>query len=184
MTHIPKEDDEEPRRRSSPRSYSIIDRLFEQLTAVELSSTLQVQRTAAQSTISALESKVTALEGLVHAQCQPRSPIEVTLPPEPAPPPPKPDSITQVLNEFVEQRSSVREEWASERERLSSARKEWENLKTNLGTAAAKFDAGLASLVLLQRQQQQSRGEVNRGVERVCSTTSLGRLYPPSLPDD
>lgn len=263
MTHIPMEDDEEPRRRSSPRSYSVIDQLFERLTAlstqlesaVELSSTLQAQHTAAQSTISALESKVTALEGLVQAQSQPSSPIEATPPPpEPTPPPPpQPDSLTQVLNEWKKsvegQWSSVREEWASERERLASAREEWENkvktVETNLGTAAAKFDAGLASLALLQRQQQQqgqalglsgngdvgkgfphgsgsgrgglvtppsprslsadsnrprqrrkrssssrargrsaSRGEVDRGVESECSTTSLGRPYTPSLPDD
>ena len=75
MTHIPKEDDEELRRRSSPRSYSVIERLTAVSTqlesAVELFSTLQVQRTAAQSTISAFESQGTALEGLVQAQCQP-----------------------------------------------------------------------------------------------------------------
>jgi hypothetical protein len=41
---------------------------------------------------------------------------------------------------------------------LSSARDEWENkvkaVETNLGSTAVKFDAGLASLALLQRQQQ------------------------------
>jgi predicted Zn-dependent protease len=88
MPHLLMEDDEEPRRRSSLRSYSVIDQLFKQLTAlstllesaVELSSTLEVQHTAAQSTISAFQSKVTPLEGLVQAQSQQSSPIE-------APPP-------------------------------------------------------------------------------------------------
>lgn len=91
MTHIPMEDDEEPRRRSSPRSYPVVDQLFERITAVltqlkstvELSCTLQTQHTAAQSTISALELKVTALEGLVQAQSQLLSPIKAT-PPTPA----------------------------------------------------------------------------------------------------
>ena len=52
--------------------------------------------------------------------------------------------------------SSVREEWASERERLASACHEWESkvksVEMNLGTAAAKFDAGLACFAVLQRQ--------------------------------
>ena len=58
-----------------------------------------------------------------------------------------------------EQWFSVREEWASERERLALAREEWEakakSVETTLGATAAKFDAGLASLAVLQRQQQQ-----------------------------
>jgi hypothetical protein len=41
----------------------------------------------------------------------------------------------------------------------ASVRKEWEskvqNVEINLGTAAAKFDAGVASLPILQRQHQQ-----------------------------
>jgi len=84
------EDDEEPRHWSSPWPYSVIDQVFERLTklssqlesAVELSSTLQAQHAAVQSTIYALESKVTALEELVHAQSQASCPIEPQ--PEPA----------------------------------------------------------------------------------------------------
>ena len=87
MTH---EDDEDPHRWSSPWPYSVIDQVFERLTtlssqlesAVELSSTLQAQHASAQSTISALESKVTALEELVHAQSQASCPVETQ--PEPA----------------------------------------------------------------------------------------------------
>ena len=68
----------------------------------------------------------------------------------------------QMLNEWKKsvegQWSSVLEEWATEREGLASAREEWEsevkNADTNLGTAAAKFDAGLASLAVVQRQQR------------------------------
>lgn len=54
---------------------------------------------------------------------------------------------------------SVREKWATERERLASAMEEWESkvkaVETNLGTTAAKFDAGLANLKVLQQHQQQ-----------------------------
>jgi len=68
-----------------------------------------------------------------------------------------------MLNEWKksveEQWFSVREEWASERERLAFAREEWEAkvkpVETTLGATAAKFDAGLGSLAVLQRQQLQ-----------------------------
>jgi hypothetical protein len=87
MTH---EDDEDPCRWSSPWPYSVIDQVFERLTklssqlesAVELSSMLQAQHAAVQSTIYALELKVTALEELVHAQSQASCPFEPQ--PEPA----------------------------------------------------------------------------------------------------
>jgi hypothetical protein len=82
MTH---EDDEEPRRWSSPWPYSVTDQVFERLatlssqleSVVELSNTLQAQQAAVQSTISALESKVTALEELVLAKCHAQSPTYV-----------------------------------------------------------------------------------------------------------
>jgi hypothetical protein len=52
--------------------------------------------------------------------------------------------------------SSVNKEWATRCERLASVREEWEskveNIESNLGTAAATFDAGLASLAVLQLQ--------------------------------
>jgi hypothetical protein len=66
MTQIPLEDDEEPRRQSSPPpTHSVIDQLFEHLStlsnqlesAVELSSLLQAQHATVQSTIFALESR-------------------------------------------------------------------------------------------------------------------------------
>lgn len=53
---------------------------------------------------------------------------------------------------------SMREEWATECERLASACEEWEskvkNVKTNVCSAAAKFDAELARFKVLQRQHQ------------------------------
>jgi hypothetical protein len=118
-------DEEDIARSSSPRQ-SVIDELFQRLTslstqlesAIELSSSLQAQHAAAQSTISVLESKVSSLESLVQQSQAP-----------PPPAPPHPDSlITQMLEDWKKsvegQWSSVREEWASERERLASAREE------------------------------------------------------------
>jgi hypothetical protein len=59
-----------------------------------------------------------------------------------------------MLNQW---KKSVGGQWL--RERLASACEKWEsevkNVDTNLGTAAAKFDAGLASLAVLQRQRRQ-----------------------------
>ena len=66
--HLPLEDNHEPRRQPNPPN-SVIERLTtlsSQLeSAVELLSSLQPQHAAAQSTISALESKVILLETLV-----------------------------------------------------------------------------------------------------------------------
>jgi hypothetical protein len=76
-------------------------------------------------------------------------------------------------------------EWVSERERLA-LREEWETkvkaVETNLGTAAAKLDAGLASLALMQRQRQGlalglGNGEVVKGF---YGSGRGGLVTPPS----
>jgi len=67
--HLTLEDDEEPLQQQPSSPNSMIDQLCERLTilsnqlesAVELPSSLQAQHIAAQSTISASESKVTSL---------------------------------------------------------------------------------------------------------------------------
>jgi hypothetical protein len=184
------EDDEEPRLRrqgsTSPRPSTAVDELTQRLntlsgqleSALALSSTLQAQHTAAQTTISTLESKVLALESLVQStQSQPPPPpvIEATPPPS--------ETLTQMLNEWKKsvegQWSSVREEWVSERERLASAREEWEakakSVESSLGSANAKVDAGLASLALLQHQHSLGNGDV-----KVFHGTSGGLVTPPS----
>jgi hypothetical protein len=131
------EDEDERRTRRAelgrPGPPSVVDELFERLTtlssklqsAVELSSLFQAQHAAAQSTISALESKGTSLESLVKAQATPPPPaIEEPESTEPHPS----ESLIQVLADWKTsaegQWFSVREEWASESERLSSAREE------------------------------------------------------------
>jgi hypothetical protein len=190
MTHSL--DEEDMVASSSSPKQSVIDELFQRLTtlstqlesAIELSSSLQAQHAAAQSTISVLESKVSSLESLVQQSQAPPA----------AEPAPHPDSLTQMLNDWKKsvegQWSSVREEWASERERLASAREEWESkvksAETNLSTSAAKFDAGLASLAVLQRQQQHTQalglgnGEVVKGVFHGSSSGRGGLVTPPS----
>jgi hypothetical protein len=68
------------------------------------------------------------------------------------------DSITDILNNWKrsveDKRSSVREKWVVEHERLASAceERESQNVENNLGTTAAMLDAGLANLAILQRQ--------------------------------
>jgi len=60
-----------------------------------------------------------------------------------------------------------------------TARSKVKNVETNLGTAAAKFDAGLASLAVLQRQsqqQQQHRGLGNDVVEGFNGSSGRGGL--------
>src|SRR5882762_1630390 len=102
MTHLL---DDEDRRLNSPRSPSVINELFERLTtlpnklesAVELSSSFQAQHTAAQSTISALESQVTSLGSLVEAQAT-RRPPPIEEPESTEPPPSEP--LTQVLADW------------------------------------------------------------------------------------
>jgi hypothetical protein len=113
--------------------------------------------------------KGTPLESLVKAKATPPPPaIEE---PESAEPHPS-ESLIQVLADWKKsvegQWFSVREEWGSESERLASAREEWESMvkpvETNLGTTAAKFDAGLASLAVLQQRQQQQHASQSLGL--------------------
>ena len=132
--------------------------LFERLTtqsnqlesAVALSSNL-ISRCAEHDL--SVESKVTALKDLVRSsQIQPPSPPPIETVPDSITVPHPSESLSQMLNDWKQavegQWSSVREEWASERERLASACHEWESkvksVETNLGMAAAKFDAGFA----------------------------------------
>ncbi|KAA1471062.1 hypothetical protein DENSPDRAFT_836994, partial [Dentipellis sp. KUC8613] len=85
--------------------------------ALELSRTLRAQHDAAQTTISALESKVNTLEWLERA------------------------SLSELI---VEWQKSVEEEWAQERTRLRKAHDEWETKmrigESSAGAATEKLD--------------------------------------------
>ncbi|KZP07373.1 hypothetical protein FIBSPDRAFT_902112 [Athelia psychrophila] len=103
--------------------------------------------------------KINALESLVQTTQQ--APPVVEAPPLPAPTSAQPDnkSLTDIPAKWEKtddgQWSSVREEWATERERLIHKRKvEVKGLpKPSLGNTTAQFDAGLATMAPLQRQQ-------------------------------
>ena len=78
----------------------------------------------------------------------------------------------------------MREQWATEGEQPASAREVWESkmksFETNFGTAAAKFDARLASWAVLQCRHQQQQGQelgmgIMGGVGRVDSLCVLVR---------
>ncbi|KAF7326400.1 Glycosyltransferase family 69 protein [Mycena venus] len=102
--------------------------------ALAMSSTLQAQHAAAQSTIVALEDKVKRLEGLVSAVVSSApsnkettgSKNDTTESPAAAE-----SAVTAALlsfkNSLQGQWSSVQEEWAQERERLKRTRDDWEN---------------------------------------------------------
>lgn len=125
-----------------------LDALSSQLeSALELSRTLQAQHSAAQNTISFLESKVNALESLVHSsQTQAQTHVaEATQ---------ERASLSAFVNEWKKgvegQWGGVQEEWAQERARLSRARDEWESrvhaIEKGLEGTVARVDAGLTAL--------------------------------------
>ncbi|KAJ7603989.1 hypothetical protein DFH06DRAFT_1487894 [Mycena polygramma] len=99
--------------------------------ALVMSSTLQAQHAAAQTTIVALEDKVKRLEGLVSAVVSAPSTDSKKDVAPPAESPAAAESVTAALlafkNSLQGQWSSVQEELAQERERLKRTRDEWEN---------------------------------------------------------
>ncbi|KAJ7074466.1 hypothetical protein C8F01DRAFT_1100571 [Mycena amicta] len=127
-----------PRRSTSQRSPLMsseppspsIDELTARLTqlssqlesALAMSSTLQAQQAAAQSTIVSLEDKVKRLEGLVTTIVAAKD--------APNTKGPAAESVTATLLSFKSslqgQWATVQEEWATERERLKRTRDEWE----------------------------------------------------------
>ena len=139
--------------------------------ALELSRSLQVQHTTALNTISLLESKVNALESLVHtSQAQAQSHVaEATQ---------ERASLTSLVNEWKKgvegQWGGVHEEWIQERARLARARDEWElrvhAVEKGLEGTIAKVDAGLTAL----EQQRPPPPLKQNGNARV------GLVAPPS----
>ncbi|KAL4073464.1 hypothetical protein J3A83DRAFT_4228791 [Scleroderma citrinum] len=134
-------------------------------TAVEFNASLQAQHSAAQATISLLQSKISTLEDMVQAtqlQLQQQSAAQeaaqaeilkaVREPPRDA----ERESLTTMLNEWKKsvegQWSAVQEEWSQERERLNKAREEWETRAKSLESSLdAKVNASVASLNTVHR---------------------------------
>jgi len=144
--------------------------------ALELSRSLQAQHATALSTISYLESKVNALESLVHtSQAQAQSHVaEATQ---------ERASLTTLVNEWKKgvegQWGGVQEEWAQERERLARARDEWElrvhAVEKGLEGTIARVDAGFTALEQQQRLplQHKPNGSAHVGLVTPPSPRSL-----------
>ena len=173
------EDSPETKRRHPPPSppqhaSAAIDELAERLsalsgridTAVEFNNSLQVQHTAAQTTITQLQSKIAELEELVQAthtqleqqnSAQESAHVEI-LKAVREPRDAERESLTAMLNEWKKsvesQWSVVQEEWSQEREKLCKVREEWESRARTLELSLdAKITTGVASLTALHRDR-------------------------------
>ncbi|KAF6746576.1 hypothetical protein DFP72DRAFT_1152264 [Ephemerocybe angulata] len=130
---------------------------------VALTSTLEAQHTAAQSTISALEKKVEQLESLLRASVAP-APAPV---PEPTPVVlekeeegvkeeaeeergESKESLSERITEWMKnvevKWNNVQEEWNLERERLGRAREEWERRVASLGQGQQGTGSGFSNI--------------------------------------
>ncbi|KAH9072878.1 hypothetical protein EDB83DRAFT_2568673 [Lactarius deliciosus] len=135
----------------------------------------KLQHTAAQNTISFLETKVNTLESLVHAsQAQAQTHVaEVTQ---------EHASLSAFVNEWKKgvegQWGGVQEEWAQERARLARARDEWESrvhaVEKGLEGTIAKVDAGLTALEQQRLPfQHKQNGSARSGLVTPPSPRSL-----------
>ncbi|KAF8548614.1 hypothetical protein OG21DRAFT_1560880 [Imleria badia] len=200
------DDDESPNtkrrhRSSSPLQQShdaasaAIDELAERLstlggridTAVEFNNSLQAQHTAAQTTISQLQSKIATLEELVQEtqqqlqqqnSAQEAAQAEILKAVREPPRDPERESLTAMLNEWKKsvegQWSAIQEEWSQERERLSKAKEEWESRARTLELGLdAKINAGVASFTALHRHDRFPNGDIK-------INGSGGLVTPPS----
>ena len=171
-----------PLQQSHDAASAAIDELAERLSAlggridsaVEFNNSLQAQHTAAQTTISQLQSKIAALEELVQAtqsqlqqqnSAQEAAQAEILKAVREPPCDPERESLTAMLNEWKKnvegQWNAVQEEWSQERERLSKAKEEWESRARTLELGLdAKINAGVASLVALQRHDRFPNGDI------------------------
>jgi hypothetical protein len=175
-----------PRKRGNGKEIEV-EHVLEQVGALmALTTALEAQHANAQSTISALECKVVALEAEVRAaQAVPQSSpssqhaqVEVDVQHDdhevdqevgrdsssPSPTPEQEheenESLTAVVSEWTKTMegkwSSVQEDWGKERERLSQAREEWE-------TKARMMDSGLEKLSSLSVALQERERELGMG---------------------
>ena len=171
-----------PPQQSHDAASAAIDELAERLsalggridTAVEFNNSLQAQHTAAQTTILQLQSKIAALEELVQEtqlqlqqqnSAQEAAQAEILKAVHEPPRDPERESLTAMLNEWKKnvegQWSAVQEEWSQERERLSKAKEEWESRARTLELGLdAKINAGVASIVALQRHDRFPNGDI------------------------
>ncbi|KAG6831359.1 hypothetical protein H0H87_005370 [Tephrocybe sp. NHM501043] len=145
-----------------------ISHVLEQLgLLLTLTSSLEAQHAAAQSTISALESKVAQLEATVKAT-QEAAAAAAARAPSPAPPasaslPDERETLTTLITDFQKrmegQWSLVRSDWESERTRLKEAREQWEEQARSMDTGLSQLGATAASIKAQQDQISQTQKE-------------------------
>jgi hypothetical protein len=172
--------------------YEQVMQLSIQVNAVmALTSTLEAQHTAAQSTIQALEGKVESLEAMLKATQEAQAQQARASSPSPpsSPPPSAPaaieanqnhESLTEMLAEWKKsvegQWSSVQEEWKEERERLSKAREEWETKVRQVDSGLEKMATLQSSTIALQQQHLQAHLNYANG----DAVKHNGLVTPPS----
>ncbi|KAG5653877.1 hypothetical protein H0H81_009699 [Sphagnurus paluster] len=182
----------------------VIEQILKQVGAlVVLTTSLEAQHTAAQSTITALENKVQALEATVKATQEAAAAAQeqaLALASAPAPeaPPPVPtpapvqiaedqESLTTMVLEWKKtmegQWSSVREDWDKERERLNQAREQWEGQVRSMDSGLERLSAAAAALKVQQDQiqvQQQQQQIQHVGLMNGDASKHIGLVTPPS----
>ena len=152
-------------------SEEVFEQVLNQVSALmALTTSLEAQHIAAQSTIAALESKVQALEASVKATEPTQLSKEVQTSPSASSSQPslpaitddaqERESLTTMVMEWKKsiegQWSNVREDWDKERERLSRAREQWESQSKSMDSGLEKL-ATLQSAATAAFQQQQQR---------------------------
>jgi len=160
-------------------SEEVFEQVLNQVSALmALTSSLEAQHIAAQSTIAALENKVQALEATVKATETTQLSKEVQTSPASSSQPSlsaiaddaqERETLTTMVMEWKKsiegQWSNVREDWDKERERLSRAREQWELQSKSMDTGLEKL-ATLQSAATAAFQEQQQQRERERELEK------------------
>ncbi|KAG5340641.1 hypothetical protein C0989_000896 [Termitomyces sp. Mn162] len=182
-----------------------LERVLQQLgSLLTLTSSLETQHAAAQSTISVLESKVQSLEATVKAtqeaaaaaQAQAQAQAQASPPAVPAPLPAivmeERESLTTMVTEWKKgmecQWSSVREDWDKERERLNQAREQLEGKLRSMDSGFEKLGATAAALKAQQEQIELRQKEQLFALEQKQhaslangdAKSHIGLVTPPS----
>ncbi|KNZ76186.1 hypothetical protein J132_11306 [Termitomyces sp. J132] len=182
-----------------------LERVLQQLgSLLTLTSSLETQHAAAQSTISVLESKVQSLEATVKAtqeaaaaaQAQAQAQVQASPPAVPAPLPAivmeERESLTTMVTEWKKgmecQWSSVREDWDKERERLNQAREQLEGKLRSMDSGFEKLGATAAALKAQQEQIELRQKEQLFALEQKQhaslangdAKSHIGLVTPPS----
>ncbi|KAG6898480.1 hypothetical protein C0993_006583 [Termitomyces sp. T159_Od127] len=184
---------------SSSCNDEALDRVLQQLgSLLALTSSLEAQHAAAQSTISALEGKVQALEATVKATqeaaaaAQAQALASVPVAPLPVPAAEDRESLMTMVMEWKKsmegQWSSVREDWDKERDRLNQAREQLEGKVQSMDSGFEKLGVAAAALKVQQEQIELQQKEQLLALEQKehaplvngDAKSHIGLVTPPS----